>query len=182
MPEGLTDGAVVRRVLKGDVEAFGILVDRYQNEYAAYARYMTGSLDEAADIMQESFVRAYKSLSKCRDPDAFNGWLFQIVSNQCKTHLRRVRRRSTMPLSEAHGHPAPDDPGAKVEGSDRRQWVYQALLQLPPERREILVLKYVEELSVSEIGFRLSISPSAVKMRLLRARDALRDQFAGVDS
>jgi RNA polymerase sigma-70 factor (ECF subfamily) len=174
------DPEVIARVLAGDVEAFGTLVDRYQDEFAGFATQMTGSGDEAADIIQESLVRAYKALRRCRDPANFKGWLFRIVSNQCKTHLaRRQRRRDGGGEGTGREPAAPDDPHGALEAAEARERLHAALQALPPDQREALLLKYVEGLSLEEMAERLSASVSALKMRLLRGRAALRGKLEG---
>ncbi len=178
MSDSPTDAEVIARVLNGDTEAFGLLVDRYQHEFAGYAKYMTGSTEEAADIIQDSLVRAYRALRRCQDRANFKGWLFRIVSNQCKTHLSRRRRRPTEPLTE--DHPAPHDLGSEAEDADVRRRVHEALQELPTDQREALVLKYVEGLSLPEMTKLLHASASALKMRLLRGRSALREKLEGV--
>jgi RNA polymerase sigma-70 factor (ECF subfamily) len=178
MSDSPTDAEVIARVLDGDTEAFGILVDRYQNDFAAYAKYMTGSAEEAADIIQESLVRAFKSLRRCQDRANFKGWLFRIVSNQSKTHLARRKRHATESLTE--DFLAPEDPGSEAETADVRRRVHLALQELPTDQREALVLKYVEGLSLSEMARLLKASASALKMRLLRGRSALREKLEGV--
>ena len=176
--ETTSDAAVIERVLDGDVEAFAILVDRYRDEFAGYAKYMTGSLDDAADIIQDSWVRAYKSLRRCEDRANFKGWLFRIVSNQCKTHLARRKRRGTESLVDQADHLlAVDDASGHVEAADLRQRVHGALQELPTDQREALVLRYVEDLSLSEMALLLKISAPALKMRLLRGRSALREKL-----
>lgn len=181
MSEGPTDAEVIARVLAGDTDLFGVLVDRYQDEFARYAKYMTGSGDEAADVIQDSLVRAYRSLRRCGDRTNFKGWLFRIVSNQCKTYLARRRRRALEPLSGvAEAVPSPADPGADAEAAEVRRKVYQALQELPAEQREALVLKYVEGLSLPEMTQFLSASVSALKMRLLRGRRELLAKLQGV--
>ncbi len=183
MSDSPTDAEVIARVLDGDTELFGILVDRYQDEFAGYAKYMTGSRDEAADIIQESLVRAYKSLRRCQDRGNFQGWLFRIVSNQCKSHLARRKHRETESLFDRAGDlRAPEDPGGDAEAADLRRRVHQALQELPADQREALVLKYVQGLSLPEMARLLKASVSALKMRLLRGRDALRQKLEGVGS
>jgi RNA polymerase sigma-70 factor (ECF subfamily) len=176
-----TDADVIARVLEGDTEAFGTLVDRYQNEFAAYAKYMTGSEDEAADVIQESLVRAYKWLRRCNDRGKFKGWFFRIVSNQCKTRLTRWKRRPVESLAGAASYEAAqDDPHGNAEAADLRGRVYEALHELPTDQREALVLRYVDGLGVVEMAELLRVSVSAVKMRLLRGRAVLRERLRGI--
>ncbi len=181
MRDSPTDAEVIARVLEGDTERFAILVDRYQDEFARYAKYMTGSEDDAADVIQESLVRAYRSLRRCKDRANFKGWLFRIVTNQCKTHLARRRRRPVAPLSEEAADVASaEDPSADAEAAEVRGKVHQAMQALPTDQREALVLKYVEGLSLPEMAEILSASVAALKMRLLRARRALLAKVQGV--
>ncbi len=181
MSENPTDAEVIARVLAGDADLFGVLVDRYQDEFARYATYMTGSVDEAADVIQESLVRAYRSLRRCGDRANFKGWLFRIVSNQCKTALARRRRRGWEPLSEEAAEvPSAADPGADAEAADLRRRIHRALQELPGDQREALVLKYVEGVSLPEMATMLSASISALKMRLLRGRRELLARLEGV--
>jgi len=180
MGSSSTDAEIIARVLDGDTEAFGILVDRYQAECAAFAKHMTGSWDDAADVVQESLVRAFKSLRRCRDRDRFKGWLFRIVSNQCKTHLMRRRTRLVEPLGAAAAVATDHTPEAAVEADELRRQVRGALLELPPDQREALLLKYVNGLSLPEMSEVLGTSVPALKMRLLRARGGLRALLARV--
>jgi RNA polymerase sigma-70 factor (ECF subfamily) len=173
-----SDREAIGRVLAGDTEAFGLLVDRYQDSLAAYAKYMTGSVDEAEDIVQESFVRAFKALSQCRDPDRFGNWLFRIVSNQCKTHLARRRRRREEPLASAAQEA--DSRGAEqpAEAHELRRKVHEALQRISPDQREALVLRYVHGMSLPEMTELLATTVPALKMRLLRGRQNLRSVLA----
>jgi RNA polymerase sigma-70 factor (ECF subfamily) len=175
----LDDATIVARVLAGDVDAFGLLVDRYERDLAAYARHVLGSADDAADVMQDALVRAYRSLARCGDPSRFKGWLFRIVSNQCKSQL--TRRRRVVPVAELEPEPAAerDDPLADAGEADSRERLHGALERLSFEHREALVLRYVHELSVADIAEALGLSVSAVKMRLLRGREALRAELGG---
>lgn len=180
MSDGPTDSEIIGRVLDGDTDLFGVLVDRYGNEFARYAKYMIGSADEAADVIQESLVRAFRSLRRCQDRTNFKGWLFRIVSNQCKTHITRRRRRSLESLDAATEIPAVENPVADAEAADLQRRVREALEELPREQREALVLKYIEGLSLPEMAEALSVSVPALKMRLLRARRELLAKVQGV--
>lgn len=176
----LSDAALVARVRSGNHDAFGVLVTRYQDRMLAYARYMGFGESESLDVVQEAFVRAYRHIGRCGDPSRFDGWLFKIVSNVCRTSGRRRARRGTEPL-EAHRSelvstmPGPDE---RLEASSVAQQVRAALDAVSPEHREVLVLMYLQEHSVAEISEMTGASPSAVKMRLKRGREALRVKLA----
>ena len=180
MSAGPSDAEVIARVLDGDTEAFGVLVDRYQDEFAAYAKHMTGSRDDAADIVQESLIRAYNSLGRCSERERFKGWLFRIVSNQCKSHLARARRRMRSPLDSLIDEPGAATPDADAEAAELRDRVQRALQELPADQREALVLKYLHGLSLPEMAELLSCSVPALKMRLLRGREGLRETLGEV--
>jgi RNA polymerase sigma-70 factor (ECF subfamily) len=179
MSDGRTDAEVIARILDGDTEQFGILVDRYGDEFARYATYMVGNRDDAADVIQDSLVRAFRSLRRCHDPARFKGWFFRIVSNQCKTHLKR-RRRPMKPLDEVMELPAADDPAFDAEAREIDHRVRDALHSLPQDQREAFVLKYIEGLTIPEIAKAISASEAALKMRLMRARRALLAKLDGV--
>jgi RNA polymerase sigma-70 factor, ECF subfamily len=173
------DGAVVARVLAGNRQEFGTLVTRYQDKIVAYVRYMGFGDADAQDIAQDAFVRAYRHLRRCGEPEKFAGWLFRITANLCRTAGKRAGGRSLEPL-EAHRASLPsEDPGPldAAEVSWTRRCVREALDELPEDQREALVLMYLMGHSVSEIEEMTGASGSAVKMRLKRGRDALRDRL-----
>lgn len=173
------DATLVAQVLAGDTGMFGHLVDRYQDQMLSYVIHMGFSEAEALDVVQESLVRAFRHLARCGDPDRFDGWLFRIVSNVCKTHKSREARRRTERL-EAHrgliddAGPGPDE---AAEASWTRERVRRALDAIAHDQREALVLMYLQGLSVSEICDVTGVSASAVKMRLKRGREALRHEL-----
>lgn len=170
---GDPDGVVVRAVLAGDVNRYAVLVRRYQNRYARYASQLLGSADDAEDAVQDAFVRAYDQLAQCRDPDNFAGWFFLILRNRCFAQQRRTRRHSD--LEETPSIPAPDVVEAPLEEAERRKALQQALATLTKEQREVFVLKHVEELSYEEIANRVGTTVAALKMRMHRAYDRLRE-------
>ncbi|MEX2465317.1 MAG: sigma-70 family RNA polymerase sigma factor [Gemmatimonadota bacterium] len=170
-----SDAVVVSQVLAGDQEAFGTLVDRHQDKMVAYARHMGFGPEEAKDIVQDGFVRAFRHLRRCGDPERFGGWLFRIVSNQCRTAASRTTRKRTDSLDD-HAlslRSELPDPEEQMEGSWTRERIREALDTVPPDQREAVVLMYLEGYSVAEIEELTGASSSAVKMRLKRGRDAL---------
>lgn len=176
MTEIPDDATVIGRVLAGDREAFALLCSRYQDSYARYATTMLGGRAEADDVIQESLFRAWRALDRCRDRTQFKAWLFRIVRNQCLTALGRRRGRSEASLDDvADALESGEATAEALERAQERRRVRAALMRLEAREREVLVLKYVEELPVNEIADALGISLSAVKMRLMRARAALKE-------
>jgi RNA polymerase sigma-70 factor, ECF subfamily len=171
-----TDGMVVRAVLAGDPERFSVLVHRYRDRYARYATHMLGSVDAAEDAVQDAFVRAYRQLAQCRDPDNFAGWFFLILRNRCFAERRKAQRTASMDeqVLELPGRERSD---LSMERGEARQALRQALLTLTPEQREVFVLKHVEELSYEEIATRTGASVASLKMRMHRAYDRLREEL-----
>lgn len=169
-----TDAQVVRDVLEGDRDAYRLLVRRYGDVLHAHALRMVGSPDVAADLAQDAFVIGFRRLSTLRDPDRVGAWLFRILANRVRDHVRRTRRTriSLHRLPEvASERRDPADDASDAEVHDR---VRRALVSLTPEQREAFVLKDVEGRSYEEIAAVLDLSVAALKMRVHRARDALR--------
>lgn len=170
-----TDGAVVRRVLAGDVEAYRILVERYRAQFGRYAVSLLRDADLAADAVQEAFIRAYDGLAGCREPDRFGAWFFRILTNQC--HTMRGRRKDTVDVEQVELESG-SRTDAAVERGELGRRLNAALERLTPEQREAFVLKYVEEKSYEEMAQLLGVGADALKMRVHRAREALRALMA----
>lgn len=176
-PVERTDDQVVRDVLSGDRDAYRLLVRRYADTLHGHALRMTGSPDEAADLVQRAFVKGFKKLRSCREPTRVGAWLFRILANLCKDHVRS-RRRGDVPLAiVAAALPGRSDPAADAEGSEIRARLWGALDDLTPEQREAFVLKHVEGRSYEEIAAVMDLSVAALKMRVHRAREALRGRL-----
>ena len=169
-----SDGEVVRRVLSGDTESFRILVSRYREQYSRYAIVQVGDPDTAADAMQEAFIRAYDSLESCRDPDRFGPWFFRILTIQC--HTARSRRRPTQDVA-ALDLPARERTDEVLERSELADQLEAALQRLTDEQREAFVLKHVDGRSYEEMAELLGTGIDALKMRVYRAREALREMM-----
>ena len=168
-----SDADVVGRVLDGDVDAFALLVERYRDRCARYAMHMLGNREDAEEVMQDAFVRAYRALGRCEDPERFGAWLFRILVNRCRTAgARRSRRARTFVsdelalMSASHEHPA--------ERTAWREEIQRALAELRPEQREAFLLKNVEGLGYEEMSEMTGVGVSALKMRVMRACDRLR--------
>jgi RNA polymerase sigma-70 factor (ECF subfamily) len=178
--ESFTDADLVARVLAGDTERYAALVRRHQAPLYRHALGMVGSGDAAADLVQDALIRAYSRLASCRDPDRFGSWVFQILRNRCLDYLKD-RRRNTVPLLEETACAgARDDPEASMEQTELRRDVLRALDALPTAMREAFLLKHVDGRSYEEMSEMLGASVSALKMRVMRAREALHSRLAAV--
>lgn len=168
-----TDAQVVRDVLDGDRDAYRLLVRRYGDALHGHALRMTGSADDAADLAQRALVKGYRKLRSCRDPDRVGAWLFRIVANLCKDHVRSSRHE--VPLARVEGVlPGGSDPETDTVGAEIRTRLWAALDALTPEQKEAFVLKHVEGRTYEEIAAVLDLSVASLKMRVHRAREALR--------
>jgi len=174
------DGELVRRVLAGETDVYRLLVARYRDRLGRYAVHMLTSTEDAEEAVQDSFVRAYRSLARCEDPDRFGAWLFRILVNRVRTAGgRRIRRERTIVSDEnavldaSVEHPA-----------DQLAWreeIQRALVRLDREQREAFLLKYVEDKSYEEISELTGVGISALKMRVKRACDRLRVMLQEVE-
>lgn len=170
----LSDGAAVERVLAGDVECFGVLVERYRSRYARYAASLCGDEDAAADALQEAFVRAFDSLATCRDPNKFGSWFARILTNQC--HNMRTRTRTHVALDELDVAGS-DSADAQLTSGEIGIAIGKALEALTREQREAFVLKHIEGYSYAEMADVLDAEVDALKMRVYRAREIVKEQL-----
>ena len=168
-----SDAELVTRVLHGDVNAYGVLVSRYRDRYVRYAVHMLGNREDAEEALQDAFTRAYRSLSRCDEPERFGAWLFRILVNRCRTSgARRVRRSQTFVHDEAALLNASEEHPA--EQTMWREEIERAVGELSQDQREAFLLKYVEEVGYDEMSEITGVGVSALKMRVMRACDRLR--------
>ena len=174
--------SIIVRVLAGDTEAFEALVLENQKQVYNLALRMTGSEEDANDIAQEAFIRAFRSLASFRGDSKFSVWLYRLTSNICIDFLRRRQRHQTVSLtydtedSEGGQLEIPDErftPEAGLERSELRSAVLRGLDSLSPEFRNILLLREIDGLSYGEISRALDLEEGTVKSRIFRARKKL---------
>jgi RNA polymerase sigma-70 factor (ECF subfamily) len=173
-PVERTDAQVVRDVLAGDRDSYRLLVRRYGDVLHGHALRMAGSPDEAAELVQRALVQGFKKLHTCREPERAGAWLFRILANLCKDHVRSPRRRDVPLAVVASALPSDADPASDAADAEIRARVWSALDALTPEQREAFVLKHVEGRSYEEIAAVMDLSVASLKMRVHRAREALR--------
>ncbi len=169
MVDGDPDTALVARCLAGEVEAFAPLVLRYERVLFNVAVRMLGNREDARDVTQEAFLKAYQKLSSFDPSYRFFSWMYRIVLNESLN--ARSRRRPVGPLDRE-----PVDPGSPEDGlhvRERRDRVQAALAGLATADREVLVLRHFAELSYADIGAALGIAEKTVKSRLHEARQRL---------
>ena len=172
--ESPTDAELVRSVLAGQTDAYAVLVRRHQEALYRHARAVGIDRDTAEDMVQEALVKAYERLDRCREPDRFGLWARRILRNRCLDHLKSPSTRRSAPLSDRLR--APDDPHQRLEIGSIGEALDSALEALPPEQREVFLLKHVECHSYEEIAEMVGASVSALKMRVHRARELLREK------
>ena len=163
------DAAVVRDVLGGDVDAFEVLVRRHQRVLFTVALRMLGDRDEASDAVQNALVKAYEKLNTFDDRYRFFSWLYRIVVNEC-LNVRRARRPLEPVTAEIAGTTEPVD---ALEVEERRKRVQTAVLALPVDYRQVVVLRHFTELSYEEISATVGVPVKTVKSRLYTARQRL---------
>lgn len=177
----LSDEAVIRRCLEGDRNAFGLLVAKYQGAVYGLCYHMVGNFADAQDLAQEAFIKAYLDLARIREPARFASWLHRITVNTCNMWLRSMKRVAALPLESIaqvwteHGNYS--SPTEYIQAEEARVSIKEALASLSEKNRLVVTLYYMDGLSCGDIGDFLSLSESAVKNRLLRARKQLREEL-----
>ena len=172
------DASIVAQVLTGNTDAYGVLVNRYRDSTHVSRHECWGSLEDADDALQLAFVRAFRNLGQCRDPEKFGSWLYQIVVNECRTlGARRTRREKRLVRDESQvENAATPDPSVDAALRDEIQ---NALNKLDPQQREAFLLRHVEGLGYEEMSEITGAGISALKMRVKRATERLRGFLEG---
>ena len=179
----LQDELLIRRAQRGDADAFEQLLLEHQKNVYNLCYRMAGNPDDAMDLSQETFLRAWRCLDQYQFASAFSTWLYRLCSNICIDFLRRRRRQQTVPLTfedadgEEQTYAVPDAqplPEEQVELKLTRETLAAAMAQLLPEHRAVLQLRVVNEMSYEQIADVLDIQIGTVKSRLSRARNQLK--------
>ena len=169
---------LIYRAARGDAEAFRQLVEAYQTPAYRLAARMCGP-DSAEDVTQEAFLAAWRALPEFRGDCRFSTWLYRLVSNAAIDCLRREKKhRDTGDVDDLElpdGGPSPQE---QAERSDTRDAVRRALDRLSPEHRQVLLLRFMQELDYGEIARALNVSEGTVKSRINRAKSKLREVLA----
>ncbi|HEX8341662.1 MAG TPA: RNA polymerase sigma factor [Tepidisphaeraceae bacterium] len=189
-PNAADDGVLARRTLAGDKRAFDDLIVRYQRPATAVAYRLLGSTDDAMEVVQEAFLKAYKSLDTLQKPEAFAGWLMRIVSNLSLNFRRGRKTRQTYSLdagrddeSSPHDpatHHPDSDPLHVLAGKQLGVRLETALAELPEKQRMAILLFTVEQMPQKQVAEALECSVEAVKWHVFQGRKKLKDLLKDV--
>jgi RNA polymerase sigma-70 factor (ECF subfamily) len=188
----MTDAVLADLVLAGDGNAFEVMVQRYHTPLFNFIYHFLGDYDQACDILQQVFVRFYTSLPRLGTSEPFKSWLFQVARNCCIDELRR-RRRYAIQFSQLETpgdngenensllseipdtNPLPEE---EMERLDMQDMLQEAIQSLPPKFRSVVLLRYISQLSFSEIGQALCMPEATAKTYFHRAKNLLRKILA----
>ncbi|MCZ6633441.1 MAG: sigma-70 family RNA polymerase sigma factor [bacterium] len=182
----MTDAELITRFLSGQITAFNTLVKRWERPIYNFILRYVGNREETRDLSQQTFIRAYKSLKRLRDPEKFSTWLYQIALNSCRD---AARSRSRRPLSlDALQENGVDDlpelatspthhPDAFAHAQNVRDLLNRALQSIPEEQRVVVIMKEYQGLKFTEIADALSVPLNTVKSRMYYGLSALKKIF-----
>ncbi|NLG73681.1 MAG: sigma-70 family RNA polymerase sigma factor [Chloroflexi bacterium] len=174
------DDVILARASQGDVEAFGMLYERYVGRIYSYIYYRTGSTLDAEDLTERVFMRAMRHITRYKDRGLpFSAWLYRIAHNLVANWHRDNSRRKEVPLDDGlfNYHAAGELPEHEVLQAEERERLLRVIRCLPPERQQLLILKFVEHLSNAEIGQIMGRTEGAVKSLYHRTLLSLRDEL-----
>ena len=185
-----TDAQLVQRAQTGDRDAFRQLVERYQAKIAGLALGMLRNRDDALDIVQEAFTKAYQGLDRFQGNASFYTWVYRIAMNLCIDQQRRDRRMTPVPLDTPdrpeesvlppEDGPTPNSPFDHASDVQLRGRLRDAIAELTPEHRAVILLREVEGLSYEEISEALDVPKGTVMSRLHYARRQLQARLGGL--
>lgn len=188
----MNEKQLITQAQGGNFDAFSQLVNTHKTKIYALALKMTGNNHDAEDIVQETLLKAIDNIDKFRGESSFGTWLYSIALNQARAYLIQQKKTDLKPIEEyLPGSAVKDinrkeehhlfewkDPHQMLEQEELRLIIDKGLASLPPEYREVFILRYYDELSIKEISTLINESVAATKSRVLRARLSLRDYLA----
>jgi RNA polymerase sigma-70 factor (ECF subfamily) len=174
--KGTNDQYYIQKVIQGDVNAFAYLVDTYKNLVFTLALKMTKNREEAEEVCQDTFIKAYQNLSKFQGESKFSTWLYTIAYNASLDAIKKNKKHNnTLEINEINYHKIASFDAAlqQLEQKERAKIMDNCLLKLPQDERSIIWMFYYEELSLKEICEITFLSEANVKVKLHRARKRL---------
>ena len=182
----MTEKELITKAKKGDRDAFGQLVLTHQNKVYSLCVHMLNSREEAEDLAQEAFLKAWRSLDSFHEESSFATWMHRLTTNLCLDHLRKQSRRQNVSVAVSlddeeavFAEPADlnSDPQRELERKERQKALEKGLKELPEHHRRALVMREVSGMSYQEIADALELDLGTVKSRIARAREALRKRL-----
>ena len=182
----VTETELIRKARHGDTEAFAALLALHERFVYNLALRTLGNTEDAADIAQEAFVRAWQALPAFREQARFRTWLYRIVLNLCLNRFPRLRRElNELTQDEMAGIPEPasagPDPLASLELQEQHAFLHREIERLPEQYRLLVSLRYQHELSYDEIAGLVGLPVGTVKTGLFRAKARLRETLSGYE-
>ena len=184
-----TDGQLVTRTIDGDRKAFDELIVRYQRQAVAVSYRLLGNTQDALEVTQDAFLKAFTSLASLQKPEAFGGWLMRIVSNLSLNYRRGRKNKQQLPLDDLLGPSEPStagasgsdwmsqsgDPVRKLESQELGKKLQEALNQLPEKQRLAIVMFTIEQMPQKQVAETLECSVEAVKWHVFQGRKKLKE-------
>lgn len=186
MSHAASDSDLLRKIQDGDPRAFDDFVNHYGDRIYGFGLRMCGEREDARDIVQETFIKAFESLKTLKEPKALKSWLYRVAANACLMKRRKGKFEPKKELSldalmprdpdsAAFEIPDPSDaPDDSVARNETRRAVREAIRSLPPHYRIVLLLRDIEQLTTREVSDALELPETTIKMRLHRARLGVR--------
>lgn len=168
-----TEKELVEKILDGEWKNFAILVEKYQSKVYSYVYYLMNNREDAEEVVQDTFVKAYRSLHQFRGEASFSTWLIRIAHHNCLTRFRKKIPENVSLDELDHVCDKRSDPSDNLDLGDRKRILEFALKGLKPEERSVITLFYYNELSVQEITKVTDLSVSNIKVMLHRSRGKL---------
>jgi RNA polymerase sigma-70 factor (ECF subfamily) len=176
----LSDEALVERVQSGESDAFGVLIERYEEKLLRYGRKFLANQEDIRDLVQDAFIRTYQSIQNFDISLRFSPWIYRIAHNVFVNRLKQQKRSPLLYIDFDLfiSHPVYEDPTERErEQEEIRVMIDQFLEKLSPKYREVLVLHYLEDMAYKDIADVLSVPLGTVGVRLKRAKEALKELY-----
>lgn len=180
----ISDDLALEQAAQGESEAFGVLYDRYVGRIFNYIYYRTGDVYDAEDLTERVFFRALKHIPNYHNRGLpFSAWLYRIAHNLVANWYRDNSRRKEVSLDDGLSHPHQGDlPEQELMHSEERERLLRVIRRLPPERQQLILLKFVDDLSNAEIGQIMGRTEGAIKSLYHRTLLSLRDDLGAVQT
>jgi RNA polymerase sigma-70 factor (ECF subfamily) len=180
----INDNTILDQAIQGDSEAFGVLYERYVTRIYNYIYYRIGSSYDAEDLTERVFMRALRHIGSYNNRGLpFSAWLYRIAHNLVANWYRDNSRRKEIPLDDgimtSHQSSFPEQ---EVMHTEEREWLLQVIRKLPPDRQQLVILKFVDHLSNAEIGQIMSRTEGAIKSLYHRTLLTIRDELLWLSS